>query len=142
MKKIFSLFIFFTILISSSLFADWVVPTSALPQKAQDFISQKFQGASIYYVEKDDGKYEVKLSNGVEIDFSWGGDWVKIDGNYTGVSYSVLPANVVNTIKNTYPDSVIIKVEKTWGTYEIKLNNMMELYISSNGQLLGQKFDD
>ncbi|MBW5389473.1 PepSY-like domain-containing protein, partial [Brachyspira hampsonii] len=53
-----------------------------------------------------------------------------------------LPANIANTIRNTYPQAAVIDVEKEWGNYKVKLNNFMELFISSNGQLMGQKFDD
>ena len=48
----------------------------------------------------------------------------------------------LNTVKQTYPQAAIIKVEKEWGNYKIKLNNFMELYITASGQLVGQKFDD
>ena len=37
-KKLFALLITLTIVSTSSLFADWVVPASALPQKARTFI--------------------------------------------------------------------------------------------------------
>ncbi|MCZ9869905.1 PepSY-like domain-containing protein [Brachyspira hyodysenteriae] len=54
-----------------------------------------------------------------------------------------MPQPVANTVSKTYPNTVITKIKKKWNLYEVKLNNMMELYIdSSSGQLLGQKFDD
>ena len=126
----------------SSLFADWVIPAESLPERARQFIAQNFSDAQIWYVESDDGKFEVELSNGIKIDFLYNGDWNEIDAEYVGIPYNVFPPNVANTIRNTYPQTVIISAEKKWGTYEIKLNNMMELYISADGQLIGQKFDD
>ncbi|ADG72757.1 PepSY-like domain-containing protein [Brachyspira murdochii] len=140
--KILKIILTVIIISSSSLFADWVVSPESLPNNAKQFISQAFPDAQIWYVESDDGKYEVELSNGIKIDFLYNGDWVEIDAEYIGIPYNVFPANVANTIRNTYPNTVIISAEKKWGTYEIKLNNMMELYISSDGQLIGQKFDD
>ena len=140
--KILKIILTVIIISSSSLFADWIIPPESLPNKAKQFISQAFPDAQIWYVENDDGKYETELSNGIKIDFLYNGDWVEIEAEYVGIPYNVFPANVANTIRNTYPNTVIISAEKKWGTYEIKLNNMMELYISSNGQLIGQKFDD
>ena len=127
---------------SSMVFADWIVPVTALPQKSRAFINSTFPGVQIWKVERDGGKFEVKLSNGVDIDFYMNGDWKDIDGGWVTIPFSVLPAAVANTVKQTYPQAAIIKVEKEWGNYKIKLNNFMELYITANGQLVGQKFDD
>ena len=127
---------------SSMVFADWIVPVTALPQKSRAFINSTFPGVQIWKVERDGGKFEVKLSNGVDIDFYMNGDWKDIDGGWVTIPFSVLPAAVANTVKQTYPQAAIIKVEKEWGNYKIKLNNFMELYITASGQLIGQKFDD
>lgn len=127
---------------SSMVFADWIVPVTALPQKSRAFINSTFPGVQIWKVERDGGKFEVKLSNGVDIDFYMNGDWKDIDGEWVTIPFSVLPAAVANTVKQTYPQAAIIKAEKEWGNYKIKLNNFMELYITANGQLVGQKFDD
>lgn len=142
MTKFLTLLISLTIFASSSLFADWVVPASSLPQESRAFIQKVYPNAQIWKVERDGGKFEVKLSNGVSIDFLANGDWQSIDGKYNGVPFSALPAAVSAAIKKAYPQAMIIDVEKEWGNYKVKLNNMMELFISSNGQLMGQKFDD
>ncbi|WP_300752722.1 PepSY-like domain-containing protein [uncultured Brachyspira sp.] len=141
-KKLFALLITLTIFSTSSLFADWVVPASALPQKARTFIKRVYPQAQIWKVERDGGKFEVKLSNGASIDFSANGTWLNIDGEYNGVPMSVLPQAVANTVRRSYPQARMIDVEKEWGNYKIKLNNMMELFVSANGQLMGQKWDD
>lgn len=127
---------------SSMVFADWIVPVTALPQKSRAFINSTFPGVQIWKVERDGGKFEVKLSNGVDIDFYMNGDWKDIDGEWVTIPFSVLPPSVANTVKQTYPQAAIIEAEKEWGNYKIKLNNFMELYITANGQLIGQKFDD
>lgn len=127
---------------SSMVFADWIVPVTALPQKSRAFINSTFPGVQIWKVERDGGKFEVKLSNGVDIDFYMNGDWKDIDGGWVTIPFSVLPPSVANTVKQTYPQAAIIEAEKEWGNYKIKLNNFMELYITANGQLIGQKFDD
>ena len=141
-KKLFTLLISLTILSTSSLFADWVVPPSSLPQKARSFIKRVYPNAQIWKVERDGGKFEVDLSNGASIDFNINGNWLNIDVEYNGVPISVLPQAVANTVRRTYPQARMIDVEKEWGNYKIKLNNMMELYLAANGQLMGQQWDD
>ena len=127
---------------SSMVFGDWIVPVSSLPQKSRAFINSTFPGVQIWKVERDGGKFEVKLSNGVSIDFFMTGDWKDIDSEWVTIPFTVLPAAVANAVKQTYPQAMMIDVEKEWGNYKIKLNNMMELYVTANGQLMGQKFDD
>ena len=139
-KKLLTLLIALTI--TSSLFADWVVPASSLPQKARAFIQSTYPNAQIWMVERDGRKFEVKLSNGTSIDFLLNGNWIDIDSEYNAIPLSVFPKAVANAIIRTYPQAVAIEAEKKFGNYKIKLNNMMELFISANGQLMGQKFDD
>ena len=141
-KKLLSSLIVLAAFSTSILFADMVVPVSALPKQAATFIKKIYPNAQIWKVERDGGKFDVELSNGANVDFLANGDWVSIDGEYNGVPFSVLPQAVANTVKKTYPQAMMVSVEKEWGNYKIKLNNMMEMFISSNGQLMGQQFDD
>ena len=140
MRKTFALLI--TLSLASILFADMVVPVSQLPKSAQSFIQKTFPSAQIFKVERDDGKFKAKLNNGVEIKFLPNGEWVNIDSDYTPIPATVLPQAIQNTVKQTYPQAAITDIEKEFGNYKIKLNNMMELFISSSGQLMGQKMDD
>ena len=139
MKKIFTLLFLF----SASLMADdiYIMPEQ-LPQNALQFIQKYFPNVNILYAEMDKKGYEVQLSNGVEIEFLRNGEFKEIEGNYVALPFEILPQSVANTVGKTYPNTVITKIKRKWNFYEVKLNNMMELYIDANGQLLGQKFDD
>ena len=139
MKKIFTLLFLF----SAFLMADdiYIMPEQ-LPQNALQFIQKYFPNVNILYAEMDKKGYEVQLSNGVEIEFLRDGEFKEIEGNYVALPFEILPQSVANTVGKTYPNTVITKIKRKWNFYEVKLNNMMELYIDANGQLLGQKFDD
>ncbi|MEI0580890.1 PepSY-like domain-containing protein [Brachyspira pilosicoli] len=141
-KKLLCFLTILTIFSTSIVFADMVVPASALPKQAVTFIKKVYPNAQIWKVERDGGKFDVELSNGASIDFLTNGDWINIDGEYNGVPFSVLPQAVANTVKKTYPQAMMVSVEKEWGNYKVKLNNMMEIFISSDGSLMGQQFDD
>ncbi|WP_300370996.1 PepSY-like domain-containing protein [Brachyspira sp.] len=139
-KKIVLLFFIIMISVNAD---DIYIPPEQLPNNIIQFINTYFPNISIIYAEMERKKYEVVLNNGVEIEFFRNGELKEIEGNYTALPFNILPEPVINTIMKTYPNTVITKIKNKWNLYEIKLNNMMELYIdSNNGQLLGQKFDD
>ena len=117
------------------------VQLSSIPQNAQNFIKQHFANVKVTFIERDWDDIEVYLENGTQIDFFPNGDWKEVKC-YGNMPATILPPNVMNTVRNTYPNAAIIKIEKQFTTFEIKLNNMMELYIDGNGQLLGQQWDD
>ena len=157
MIKLFSLLLTITILTSSSLFAKgWIVPPTSLPQKASAYIKSTYPDAQIWKVERKFKKkrgevFDVNLSNGASLKFLANGECIDINGRYNTVPFSALPQAVANTVKNTYPQAIIVKVKKEfygynlnavngYGNYKIKLNNMMELSITADGQLIGQKY--
>ena len=117
------------------------VQLSSIPQNAQNFIKQHFSGIEVTFIERDWDDIEVYLANGTQIDFFPNGDWKEVKC-YGNMPNTILTANVMNTVKRTYPNAAIVKIEKQFTTFQVKLNNMMELYIDSNGQLLGQQWDD
>lgn len=121
---------------------DIYIMPEQLPQNALQFIQKYFPNVNILYAEMDKKGYEVQLSNGVEVEFLRNGELKEIEGNYVALPFEILPQSVANTVSITYPNTVITKIKRKWNFYEVKLNNMMELYIDANGQLLGQKFDD
>lgn len=117
------------------------VQLSSIPQNAQNFIKQHFPNIQVSYIERDWDDIEVYLANGTQIEFFPNGDWKEVKC-YMNMPASILPANVMATIQRSYPQAAIIKIEKQFTIFEVKLNNMMELYIDNNGTLIGQKFDD
>ena len=122
-------------------FADMVVPATSLPKVAQDFIAQNFKGATIMYVEMDYDSYDVMLSNGAEVEFFTTGEWKEIK-SYVGVNPSILPAPVAAGIAKAFPNIQIIKVDKEWNGYEVKMANRIKAYFDANGNFMGQKYDD
>jgi len=70
-------------MVSSVAFADRVISPNQLPKAAKVYIQKHYKGQRIVYadVDWDDGfkRYEVKLSNGVELKFDARGNCYKID---------------------------------------------------------------
>ncbi|PTY40404.1 PepSY-like domain-containing protein [Brachyspira hampsonii] len=142
MKKLSIFLASLFILSASSLFADMVVPPSALPEQSTEFIERVFPGAQILKVERDERKFDVQLSNGVSIDFLVNGDWDNIDSEYTPIPNAAFPANIIQAVRKMYPQAAIIHAEKKWGTYKLKLSNRSELMITRDGRIMREKFDD
>ena len=118
----------------------WMVPASSLPQKSSAFINSTFPDAQIWMVERKKWNFKVRLSNGVSIKFYMNGDWKNIKGGWVTIPFNALPAAVANTVRQTYPQAMVVNVKREWGNYKVRLNNMMELYVMSGGQLMGQRF--
>ena len=123
------------------LFADKIVPVDSIPQAAKALIAEHFPGRTAQFAKADFNEYEVQLNDGTEIQFTGSGEWEEIK-SYTGVPAGLFPAEIASYIAQAYPNVPIIKGEKEWRGYEIKLANRMEMYFDASGRFLGQKFDD
>lgn len=55
------------------------VPASVLPQSVRSYLRQNYPDMPVSKVERDRRGYEVKLRNGVELDFDKNGRLLKID---------------------------------------------------------------
>ncbi len=114
-----------------------------IPLKATSFLSDHFSGVAIrkvkvkkYATEAAQKKYEVKLINGVEVDFNSDGDWLEVDGNHQAIPNAILPKNVAHYIKNNYPNSAVEKIEKEATKYEVELLNGIDLEFDLQGNFL------
>lgn len=55
------------------------IPTSFIPEKILAYIKRSFPNNSVVKIEKDKKKYEVEISNGLELEFDIDGNFLKID---------------------------------------------------------------
>ena len=127
----------------STFASDRIITKEQLPAAAQTFIQKTFPGQTISYAKIDfDGRktYEVRLSNGTEVEFDQNGTWDKVDCNFSAVPADLVPANIANSVKSSFPDAVIVKIDKERGGYDIELSNDLELKFNKNGQMV--RIDD
>ena len=142
-NRIKKLFLVITVIsvTSISAFAGVVIQPSGLPKAAQDFIKKSFPNDPILYAEQNRKDFEVALQSGIEIEFFINGEWKEIKSPYQPLSATLLPNAVSNALKQKYPKASILKIEKQYSSYEISLDNRREIYISNNGEVLGEKLD-
>lgn len=126
-------------------FGDEDIAPANLPEKIRNFVTTHFAGASIEEAERENnGNYEIELSNDVELIFD-------ADGNFLGraddddnddkddedIAVSELPQVIRDYIATNYPDNHIIEAEREDdNTFEVTLNNGMELKFDSEGNFL------
>lgn len=124
----------------STFAADKIIPASQLPAAATTFINDYFPGQTISYAKLDrefsGTRYEVRLNNGVELDFDKNGTWDKVDCNYSAVPAKLVPASIANYVKANFAGASIVKIDKERYGYDIELSNDLELKFNKKGQLM------
>ena len=112
-QKRFFLVALMCMIMSATTFAsDRVITANQLPATAQTFINQTFPGATIMYAEIDDGKYEVHLNDGTEINFDRKGNWDKVDCKLKAVPAHLIPATIASNVETQFSGTVITKIDK------------------------------
>ena len=120
---------------------DKIIPVEQLPASAKTFVKKYFPQATIEYATKDTEfmgtTYEVRLSDGTEVDFDKKGNWDNVDCKTKAVPASLVPAAIAQYVKAHYPNTVIVKIDKERSGYEIELSNDLDLKFNSKGKLIG-----
>jgi len=115
--------------------------TKNLPATAKDFIQQNFSSNTIQEIEEnanwkiwEDEKYEVKLSNGVELDFDENGNIIEMESqNNAIIPLSALPANITSYLQENYPNIQVVGWEKQKKEQEVELADGIELEFDAEG---------
>ncbi|MBE7639965.1 hypothetical protein GUB10_06440 [Salegentibacter sp. BLCTC] len=111
-----------------------------LPSKAKSFIEQHFSSNTVEIKENsnwqiwEDEKYEVKLANGVELDFDEDGNIIEIESqDNTVIPIEALPSKIISYLEKNYADVQVIGWEKQKKEQEIELANGIELEFDGQG---------
>lgn len=108
-----------------------VIPVNQFPATAQQLITQHFgdKKVAVSKVESDilSKSYEVIFTDGDKVEFDGKGNWEEVDCRFSSVPAGIIPAPIMNYVKENYPDAIIKKIEKDRREYEVKLSNRVEL---------------
>lgn len=98
-----------------------------LPSEARSFIENYFPGADILSIvqEKENGRkeYQVKLSDGTDMEFDEDGEWTNIECYFSPLPTGILPANVITKVEELHPEAYINGVEKELGGYVVEVTD-------------------
>lgn len=115
------------------------VPISELPQAAQDFIAQHFEGREIALIQIDrdflETTYDVIFTNGDKLEFHKNGEWKEVDCKYSEVPAAIIPQAIKENINQQYPQVKVLEIDRDTRGYDVKLNNRLELKYDKNFQL-------
>ncbi|MFI3281481.1 MAG: PepSY-like domain-containing protein [Rikenellaceae bacterium] len=141
MKKLLLAIFALTISFATLTAQERAIDKSALPKKAQTFISTHFakDKISIATAEKDGfGKeYKVILTSGTKIEFDTKGEWKDIEcKRNNSVPKAIVPTNVAQYVKSKFPSNHIVSIEQDRRGVDVELNNGVDLEFNSKGQLI------
>lgn len=139
MKKFFVLLAVSLASLSIMKADDRPVTFAQLPAPAQAFINTNYPDDKVSYATVDDDfirpDYSVVLVSGVRLQFDNDGSLEKIEAR-AGVPEGLVPVQIKDYVKATYPDAVITEYEIGRRHYEIKLSNRLELKFNRNFALV------
>ena len=141
MKKLF-LMIWMAVTFALTACADGrAIPFEQLPVNAQTIINQNFVRENILFVALDSEifstEYEVKFNDGKELKFNGSGELIKVDCKYEPVPEVLIPVEVLNQVKASYPNAFIKEWKLDDGRWKAELNNGLELIFNKRYQLVG-----
>lgn len=142
MRKLLYLFIL-VITVSQSACAGDVIThdTKKLPAAARKFISSYFPNTHVSHIKIESElfrtvKYEVLLTDRTEIDFDHEGHWLEVDCNDASVPLELIPDYVSSYLKNTFPDTFVVKIERKHREMEIDLSNDWSITFNATGEVI------
>ena len=98
-----------------------------LPSEARSFVETYFPGVNIVSIirEKDDGQkeYQVKLSDGTDMEFDEDGTWRSIECYFSKLPQGILPATVVAKVDELHPEGYINGVDRELGGYQVEVTD-------------------
>lgn len=110
---------------------DKPVQVNQLPATAQTFLSTYFKDAKVALATQEtdlfNKSYEVVFNSGDKVEFDKAGEWTEVRCRQTGVPAQIVPAQIAEYVKNTYPDATILQIERDSRGWEIKLSNRWEI---------------
>ena len=126
LAAIFSIGVF-----SASADNDKIINKNQLPAKAQQFINEHFDGVDLSYAKEERDilkkSYEVRLANGVKLEFSDKGVWEEVDCQFSEVPAEIIPMEIKKYIDENFAGEKVISIERNRLNYEVKLSNRLEL---------------
>ena len=116
------------------------ISQTQLPEKAQTFLSTYFPEAKISLVRKEidviELNYDVIFTDGCKVEFDRKGNWTEVDCISHPLPVGIVPEAIENVVKAHYPDAKVVKIERDFREFDVKLNNRVELTFNKKMQLI------
>lgn len=112
-----------------------------LPVAAREMIGRQFPKTKVAYIKIDKDllqstSYDVKLADGVELEFDSKGEWLEIDCKRNSVPTAFIPRTISKYMEANYGGHKIVKMERGRKGYELTLENGLEVDFDQFGGFL------
>ena len=119
---------------------DRPIDYNQIPQNAKTFLTKYFAKAKPASVTVDDeytnAEYTVYLDNGAKVEFRKDGSWKEVDCRAQALPAGIVPANIASYVSKNYTGTQIVKIDKDYTDYELRLSNGLELKFDLQGNFL------
>jgi len=136
-KYLFLMLLPMVIGLASCDYHDKVIDKGDIPTKTTMFIADYFPGCEIVAIDKDRDlagvSYDVVLSCGVRLEFDAKGEWKEVDCEPNQVPDGIVPTKILDYVVSKYADNYIVKIERDWYSYQVELDNDVELMFDNDG---------
>ena len=136
MKKLIFAFITIVCFGFSSAMAQNTNTNPAITQ----FVTQYFPDATVQMVMPDDDDIDVVLNDYTKIEFRRNNEWKKVDcehsTTFTAVPATLVPEQITAYVTANFPNAIIKKLEKNFRSWEIELNNGLELKFNNSFKVM------
>ena len=144
-KLLFSALAIAALAVTTTAFADDIaIDAQKLPVAAQKFLKDNFAKSKVALATHDrdvtDNDYTVVLDNGTKVEFDHAGKWESVKSATAKIPASIIPQGIQDYVKQNYPQSGIVKIERKRYGYEIELANDLDIKFNAQGHFIG--FDD
>lgn len=124
---------------------DKIITIEGLPNVAQDFIKKYYNVKDVALVEVEDElfsskEYQVKLSDGTDLEFDSKGKWKEVDAELQGVPQEIVPGNIREYVNKSFPNNKIVQISRSSRKYEVELTNGIDLDFDQKGNFI--RIDD
>lgn len=119
--------------------------TGKLPQASRDFLKKHFSAEEVAKVERNDSwynfdkeeMYEVRLGNGIKLDFNKAGEVTEIDSKEGSIiPPEALPQAIRLYLNQNGINTPVVSWEKEGDGHEIQLADGREFEFDNNGKFL------
>ena len=124
----------------------YTIDRSQLPESAQEFLTKYFPKSKVGMIKVDrhllkKTDYDVKLVNGIKIEFNNAGKWTSVDCQTREVPQDLILKPIRNYVAKNFPDVKIVKIEKDFVGFDIELSDGVEVKFDRLGNFKSVDMD-
>lgn len=122
------------------------IEVEKLPKPAREFLKQYFNHTTIKSAKKDaehgEKGFEVKLSDGTEVEFWKDGSYREVDGGENPIPTAFIPDNIKAYVAKNHPSEKITHIDYGHKDLDVDLTNKIDLEFTRDGKILKDKKKD